>query len=446
MNTPEKISPDDPRLTLYALGEMDASERAGFEAQLQHDPNARAAVEEIRRTASLLGAALEAEPAPAARPLERTAIIPGWDPQRLDGGNERTRDDFRRGNRLLRFPALYYSVAGLAAAAFAVFFVVRESQSPGGFAKPQMMSADGAVAAAAPPPAPPVPTAMPNYDAAERRAEPAAALASRAKRMALMALEKDYADQFFSTAEQATSSFPLRLGRESYARVREQLQRGERPARASVHVAEMINAFDYAWPPAEAGAPFVTVLEETAAPWSKETRLLRVGVKGAGERGQLVARGARAQVEFNPARVRAWRLVGFERGGETMGVRGLTPGETVRGGDTVTALYEIVPADEPATEGALATLALEYLDPNGSRELRRLTRRLETGGAAFAQASADMKFITAVAAFGLALRESPMQAPIGLAEIARWAEEGAGADAQRRELVELVHAADTFVR
>lgn len=451
MSANERISPDDPRLTMYALGEMDAAERAAFERELQHDAEARAAVEDIRRTVEVLGTALEKEATPAAQPVRGAeAIIPGWEA----GAAEKTEatapvDEYRRtGSKFLRFPSLYYSVAGLAAAAFAVFFVVRESQERTMLGKPQPVSMQDSMVAAAP--APPPPQAIEvgaAYDSAmaEREAEARAKLASSSARMARMALESDYADQFFSTAEQPSSTFPLRVGRESFAAVREQLRRGVRPARASVQVAEMINAFDYAWPQAEAGAQFATILEETAAPWSNETRLLRVGVKGVGARGEIVARSARAVVEFNPARVRAWRLVGFERGGETIGTRGLARGETVRGGDTVTALFEIVPAELPAEDATLATLALSYRTGDADAE-RQVTRRLEAGRTAFAQASADMKFVTAVAAFGLALRESAMQAPVGWQEIARWAEAGAGTDEQRRELVELVHAAETFSR
>ena len=46
------ILPDDPRLTAYAIGEMEPAEKAAFEALLARDPVARATVEDIRRTAA----------------------------------------------------------------------------------------------------------------------------------------------------------------------------------------------------------------------------------------------------------------------------------------------------------------------------------------------------------------------------------------------------------
>jgi Ca-activated chloride channel family protein len=56
---------DDPRLTAYALGELDASEVPAVEALLEQSPEARAEVEAIREVAGVLGTELAAEPAPA---------------------------------------------------------------------------------------------------------------------------------------------------------------------------------------------------------------------------------------------------------------------------------------------------------------------------------------------------------------------------------------------
>ena len=94
---PNQISPDDPRLTLYALGEMEPHEQAGFEKLLEQDPAAREVVADIRATAATVTAALEQEPAEmAAKPA----------------------------GRILRFPQAYFMISGLAAACFAVFFVL----------------------------------------------------------------------------------------------------------------------------------------------------------------------------------------------------------------------------------------------------------------------------------------------------------------------------------
>jgi len=56
----KKIDPDDPKLTAYALGELDASERAAIEAALEAHPEWRALVDEIQQTAALLSNATPA--------------------------------------------------------------------------------------------------------------------------------------------------------------------------------------------------------------------------------------------------------------------------------------------------------------------------------------------------------------------------------------------------
>ena len=57
-----KISTEDPILTAYALGELDASEAARVAAAIAHNPDALQVVNEIRATAQELHAALKDEP------------------------------------------------------------------------------------------------------------------------------------------------------------------------------------------------------------------------------------------------------------------------------------------------------------------------------------------------------------------------------------------------
>ena len=454
MSTPEKISPDDPRLTLYALGEMEAAQRAEFEILLANDPVARAAVDEIRGAASLLGDALESEPLPRSdnvvtmegKPVAAAATLPGGDPRKLDGGGARggeLRRELKKPVRFWRLPVGYYTVAGLAAAAFAVFFVVSDSLHQAEPGRPLVMRAARPVETASPSAA--AFAAEPDAPGSARPAARARSAPAAAPRLELALPGAHVPDRFVSTAEQEVSRFPLRVGRDSYAQVREQLRQGKRPPRSAVQVAEMVNAFDYTWPAAVAGEAFVIALEEAQTPWSGTTRLVRVAVRAVGERGAVAAERAQVRVEFAAGRVRAWRLIGFESDGDFAGVGGLADGETLRGGDTVTALYEVLPADGAEGDAAKAwlTLGLDYRLP-GSGEARRIARALVGEAPRFAEASADLKFATAVAAFGLVLGESPQRAPVSLDEIARWAADGAGDDGLRREFVGLVQRADAM--
>ncbi len=69
-----KITPDDPRLTAYALDELDGAERKAIEAELEDSDECQREVDEIARTAALLSAELAAEPLPQLTHPQQLAI------------------------------------------------------------------------------------------------------------------------------------------------------------------------------------------------------------------------------------------------------------------------------------------------------------------------------------------------------------------------------------
>ncbi len=66
--------PNDPRLTAFALGELEDHERPAVEAQLEACAESRTAVEEIRAAARLLEDELRREASPGLAPEQRSAI------------------------------------------------------------------------------------------------------------------------------------------------------------------------------------------------------------------------------------------------------------------------------------------------------------------------------------------------------------------------------------
>lgn len=68
------FQPDDPRLTAYALGELDPNERAEVEAMLSESSEARMALEEIRETIGLLSRELTFEPALTLTMTQRQSV------------------------------------------------------------------------------------------------------------------------------------------------------------------------------------------------------------------------------------------------------------------------------------------------------------------------------------------------------------------------------------
>lgn len=162
-----------------------------------------------------------------------------------------------------------------------------------------------------------------------------------------------------------------------------------------------------------------------------------------------IAKDVKLQVEFNPAQVGAYRLIGYENRllrAEDFNDDRKDAGE-IGAGHTVTALYEIVPAGKPvespavdplkyqkpaepttaATSGELLTLSIRYKVPDGDQSVR-LQFALRDEGRPFGAASADFKFAAAVAQFAMLLRNSAYRGNATYDAVLETAREALGAD------------------
>ena len=159
----------------------------------------------------------------------------------------------------------------------------------------------------------------------------------------------------------------------------------------------------------------------------------RVFVEQLGATLQVVARDVKFQVEFNPARVRSYRLVGYEN-------RKLTAEEfrddrkdagDMGAGHSVTALYELVPhAAELLPEDSF-TLRFRYKPPQQHNSLERTAAgRAETGAP-----STDFRFAAAVAEFGMLLRNSEYCGEASFESALALAESSINADTRRAEFL-----------
>lgn len=82
-------------------------------------------------------------------------------------------------------------------------------------------------------------------------------------------------------AEAPVSTFSIDVDTGSYANVRRFLNQGRLPVKDAVRVEEMINYFSYDYPlPKDKTEPFLVTTEIAPTPWNKDTRLLRIGLKG----------------------------------------------------------------------------------------------------------------------------------------------------------------------
>jgi secreted protein with Ig-like and vWFA domain len=183
-----------------------------------------------------------------------------------------------------------------------------------------------------------------------------------------------------------------------------------------------------------------------------------------------IAKDVKLQLEFNPAQVAAWRLIGYEDrvlAAEDFRDDRKDAGE-IGAGHTVTALYEVVPAGQPAetgeidplkyqrvnaltdaaATGELLTLKVRYKQPDGQVSTQALDFPVKDTGAAFGQASGDFKFAAAVAACGMLLRGSAYKGDFTYDAVLEIAQEGAAHDPHgyRAGFLELVRRARALSR
>jgi Ca-activated chloride channel family protein len=84
-----------------------------------------------------------------------------------------------------------------------------------------------------------------------------------------------------AVADAPVSTFGIDVDTGSYANVRRMLTQGNMPPQGAVRTEEMLNYFRYDYPlPRDRERPFSVTADMTTTPWSGETRLLRVGLRG----------------------------------------------------------------------------------------------------------------------------------------------------------------------
>jgi Ca-activated chloride channel homolog len=156
-----------------------------------------------------------------------------------------------------------------------------------------------------------------------------------------------------------------------------------------------------------------------------------------------VAKDVKVQVEFNPSQGNAYRLLGYES--RIMPAQDFNndrkDANDMGSGQTVTALFEVVPnAARPASR--MLDLKIRYKDPE-STESKLLEMPLVDRGTNFANASSDFRFASAVAGFGMILRDSQYKGSATLDWILATAQNSRGVDKNgyREEFVRLVQRA-----
>lgn len=183
-----------------------------------------------------------------------------------------------------------------------------------------------------------------------------------------------------------------------------------------------------------------------------------------------IAKDVKLQIEFNPALVQAYRLIGYENrllNKEDFNNDKKDAGE-LGSGHTVTALYEIIPAgvesdfiedvDElkyqqttknkkSGLKNEIMTIKFRYKEPDAN-ESKLIVHPLLDEKIPFEKTSENFRFATAVAQFGMLLRNSEFKGNATYEKVIRQATTAIGADKEgyRTEFIKLVQSVQSLAK
>jgi len=177
-----------------------------------------------------------------------------------------------------------------------------------------------------------------------------------------------------------------------------------------------------------------------------------------------IAKDVKVQAEFNPAKVKAYRLIGYVNRhleDEDFNDDKKDAGE-LGAGHSVTVLYEIIPADSeekikdidplkyqkqsPNDEQfgeEILTVKFRYKEPDGKQSIL-LSKAMSDEKVELENASANLQFSAAVASFGMLLRGSESVDDLEFKDVAKMAKRSKGEDDEgyRSEFIRLVETAE----
>ena len=316
-----KLSVNDPKITAYALGEIDdPKEREAMKAAVAASVELQQAVQDIREMANLLSEGLASEPAPDLSEFDKARM------EKEPGKQPAARKNVL--NYILTWPALS---AAVAAAVVAMVFVPQgllmykaEEEAVDEAAEieervvqlappamPELDDTDTSQMELAKPPslaqlelsmaADHIRTTNAEEVMPQSFAVPAAKMEGYRQSGDLIGTAvmpppevKEWNTESYDPIEETDfrsplvaplSTFSIDVDTASYANVRRFLNMNQLPPADAVRIEELINYFPYADKPPvksleEGGDPFAVHMAQTTAPWNTDHRLLRIALKG----------------------------------------------------------------------------------------------------------------------------------------------------------------------
>jgi Ca-activated chloride channel homolog len=179
-----------------------------------------------------------------------------------------------------------------------------------------------------------------------------------------------------------------------------------------------------------------------------------------------IAKDVKLQIEFNPAKVQGYRLIGYENrllNKEDFNDDKKDAGE-MGSGHTVTAMYEIIPAgaedeflrnvdelkyqkkaktSKASGRDEMLTVKFRYKEPSGSQS-KLIERPVIDNAVPFENASENFRFAASVAEFGMLLSDSQFKSQSSFGHVIQTSADATGKDAEgyRKEFIALVKKAN----
>ncbi len=156
-----------------------------------------------------------------------------------------------------------------------------------------------------------------------------------------------------------------------------------------------------------------------------------------------VANDSKIQITFDKNKIESYRLIGYENrvlSNEDFENDEKDAGE-IGAGQTITALYEIVPVEEGSIDGNVAVFDFRYKKALGQESI---PLKMDVATSDAMQISNELLFASGVAAYGMILRESPYKGDANFSMARELAQSGLSFDPfdYRADFIEVINATE----
>jgi len=351
---------NDPRITAFALGELQGSDAAEIARAVRNDPKIRAAVDEVRETSFSLMEVFGGE-APMLTAAQRQKV-------RSAGGVVIAEIEQVSQRRELGWKKTWLTGVGAAAAVALALYMVG-----GGWTGTSDLA-----------------------DSSKEQKQ-----VSSSPRRSVSQIPGHVEGRWESVKTAGSQSVPMRSGKGSWALLQSYVnEQHALPPRGSVRIEEILNHFNYAQPSQlkSVDGSVVVDVEACVAPWNARRWLVAVHVEA--ESPEKLESSA-LSLTFDPDQVSRVRLLGY---GVSKTAKVLSKGggerDRITGGVNNYVIYELEPAKSAEIDGTGSGLAALSLADKGS-----LAVSVPSDGT---EASEDLRFASLVVATGMWMSDTEL--------------------------------------